>query len=83
MVQRFHTEILHQDPNKSLANLALTPANAQYFSGRLAESFEERNERPMCMTTLWLAYRQMQTNHTIATGQRFSGAFNKQIHGVS
>ena len=64
MIQRFHTEVLHEDPDTSLANLALAPANAQYFLGWLAENFEESNER----ATLRLAHKQMQTNYTIATG---------------
>ena len=45
--------------------------------------FEERYERPMCMATLWLAYKQMQTNYTIATGRKLPDVFNKQIYGVS
>ena len=76
-------EILHQDPDTSLTSLALAPANAQYFLRWLTESFEERNERPMCMTTLRLTYKQMQTNYTVATGRKLPDIFNKQIHGVS
>ena len=37
----------------------------------------------MCMKTLWLAYKQMQTNYTIATDLKLPDAFNKQIRGVS
>ena len=37
----------------------------------------------MCMTTLRLAYKQMQTNYTIATGLKLPDIFNKQIHWVS
>ena len=76
-------DILHEDPDTSFANLALTPANTQYSLGWLAESFEERNERPMCTTTLRLAYKQMQTNYAIATGLKLPDAFNKQVYGVS
>ena len=68
-------EILHEDPETSLA---LTSANAQYSLGWLAESFEERNEQPMCITTttLWLANKQIQTDYTIATGQKLPDIFN-------
>ena len=76
-------EILDEDPDTSLANLALSPVNAQYFLGWLAESFEERKERLMCMSTLRLAYKHMQKNYTIATGLKLPDSFNKQIHWVS
>ena len=31
----------------------------------------------MCMTTLWLAYKQMQTNYTVATGLKLPNVFNR------
>ena len=36
----------------------------------------------MCMTTLRLAYKQMQTNYTIATGLGLTDTFDKQIRWV-